>query len=146
MIVHTALATYRSRMQHAGALGARMSELAPALPAGAKVVVSGGSIGEMAMHFIEKYGMMAIKIPSKFDLRRLCRATNATALVKLQEPQADELGFVKHISVQEIGSNNCTVLRQVSACLTAYLSLAAGLGPAALTSTAVTVTPFTPSA
>ena len=45
---------------------------------------------------------------------RLCRATNATALVKLQEPQPDELGFVKHISVQEIGSNNCTVLRQVS--------------------------------
>ena len=29
--------------------------------AGPKVVVSGAAIGEMAMHFIEKYGMMAIR-------------------------------------------------------------------------------------
>ena len=40
---------------------------------GAKVVVAGNAIGEMAMHFIEKYGLMAIRIPSKFDMRRLCR-------------------------------------------------------------------------
>lgn len=33
------------------------------------------AFGEMALHFIEQYGMMAIKIPSKFDLRRFCRAT-----------------------------------------------------------------------
>lgn len=37
------------------------------------------SFGEMALHFVEKYGMMAIKIPSKFDLRRFCRATGAPA-------------------------------------------------------------------
>ena len=37
------------------------------------MVVAGNAIGEMAMHFIEKYGLMAIRIPSKFDMRRLCR-------------------------------------------------------------------------
>jgi hypothetical protein len=47
--------------------------------AGAKVVVGHQSFGEMALHFVEKYGMMAIKIPSKFDLRRFCRATGAPA-------------------------------------------------------------------
>ena len=40
---------------------------------GAKVVVAGSAIGEMAMHFVEKYGLMAVRIPSKFDLRRFCR-------------------------------------------------------------------------
>lgn len=79
---------------------------------GAKVVASGGAIGEMAMHFIEKYGMMALRIPSKFDLRRLCRATGAAALTKLQAPGAGDLGFVKHMEVQEIGGVNCVVLQQ----------------------------------
>lgn len=32
---------------------------------GAKVVVAGGSISEIAMHYIEKYGMMAIKVSKK---------------------------------------------------------------------------------
>lgn len=47
--------------------------------AGARVVVSGSAIGEMAQHFIDKAGLMAIKIPSKFDLSRFCRATGARA-------------------------------------------------------------------
>lgn len=47
----------------------------PPPDAGAKVVVGHQAFGEMALHFLEKYGMMAIKVPSKFDLRRLCRAT-----------------------------------------------------------------------
>lgn len=51
---------------------------------GCKVVVSGGAFGEMALHFLEKYGLMAIRVPSKFELRRICRATNAVALLKLQ--------------------------------------------------------------
>ena len=35
--------------------------------------VAGSAIGEMALHFVEKHGMMAVCIPSKFDLRRFCR-------------------------------------------------------------------------
>ena len=40
---------------------------------GARVVAAGSAFGEMALHFVEKYGMMAVRIPSKFDLRRFCR-------------------------------------------------------------------------
>lgn len=47
---------------------------------GAKVVVAGSAIGDMALHFVEKYGMMAVRIPSKFDLRRFCRCLAAPAL------------------------------------------------------------------
>ncbi|DBA68483.1 TPA: hypothetical protein ACH3X2_013770 [Trebouxia sp. C0005] len=79
---------------------------------GAKVVVAGSAYGEMAMHFIEKYGMMALRLPSKFDMRRFCRATGATALVKLAAPQPDELGFAKSLALEEIGGTNVVVLQQ----------------------------------
>jgi T-complex protein 1 subunit theta len=42
------------------------------------------------------------RIPSKFDLRRFCRATGATALVAVQAPTADELGFSKELTVEEV--------------------------------------------
>ena len=52
----------------------RMEQLIKSIAdSGAKVVVAGSAIGEMAMHFVEKYGLMAVRIPSKFDLRRFCR-------------------------------------------------------------------------
>lgn len=50
---------------------------------GATVIVSGGKIGDMALHFLNKYNIMAVRIPSKFDLRRLCKTVGATALSKL---------------------------------------------------------------
>lgn len=81
---------------------------------GAKVIVAGGTIGEMALHFIEKYGLMAIKIPSKFDLQRFSRATGATALIKLGTPSADQLGLAMKLEVQEIGGTKCIVLEQDS--------------------------------
>jgi T-complex protein 1 subunit theta len=82
--------------------------------AGVKLVVAGGAVGEMAMHFFEKYGVMVLRIPSKFDLRRVCRATGSVALVKLSAdpPTAEEIGFVRKASVREIGGTNCTVLEQ----------------------------------
>lgn len=80
--------------------------------AGAKVVVSGGSFGEMALHFIERYGLMAVKIVSKFELRRFCRATGAVGLVKAVPPSADELGYIKDIRVEEYGDTIVTVIRQ----------------------------------
>ena len=82
--------------------------------AGVKVVASGGSFGELALHFLERYGLMAVKIPSKFDLRRFSRATGAPALVTLATPKEDEMGFAKSLRVQEIGGASCLVLEQAA--------------------------------
>lgn len=79
---------------------------------GAKVVVSGGSISEMALHFLEKYKLMAVKITSKWELRRLCRAVNANALVRLGAPTPDEMGFCDSVWVKEIGGRKVTVFQQ----------------------------------
>jgi T-complex protein 1 subunit theta len=67
--------------------------------------------GEVAMHFIEKYRLMAIRCQSKFDLRRVARTTGAVALAKLQTPTPDEAGRADAIAVEEIGSTKCTVFR-----------------------------------
>jgi len=81
---------------------------------GAKVVISGSAIGEMALHFIERYKLMACKVPSKFELRRICKAVGATPLVKLAAPTPEELGHADVVTVEEIGSTRVTIFRQES--------------------------------
>lgn len=70
---------------------------------GAKVIVSGGAVRDMALHFCERYKLMVLKISSKFELRRFCRNTGAIALLKLSPPNTDDLGYVDSVSVEEIG-------------------------------------------
>ncbi|KAL6986930.1 T-complex protein 1 subunit theta [Sarracenia purpurea var. burkii] len=78
---------------------------------GAKVIVSGAAVGEMALHFCERYKLMVLKISSKFELRRFCRTTGAVALLKLGQPNPDDLGYVDSISVEEIGGVRVTIVR-----------------------------------
>jgi len=79
---------------------------------GTKVVVSGGTVSEMAMHFIERYDMMCIRIGSKWELRRLCSAINANALVRLGPATPDEMGYADEVCVEEVGGRPITVFRQ----------------------------------
>lgn len=80
--------------------------------AGVKVVVGSGSMSELAIHFFEKYKMMAIKIMSKWELKRIARAVGATPVVKLGTPSPDELGFADEVSFTEISSQKCIVFRR----------------------------------
>lgn len=59
------------------------SQIKAIADSGAEVVVSGGKFGDMALHYINKYNLMAVRIPSKFDIRRLCKTVGATAFSKL---------------------------------------------------------------
>ncbi|XP_061350082.1 T-complex protein 1 subunit theta-like [Gastrolobium bilobum] len=78
---------------------------------GAKVIVSGGAVGEMALHFCERYNLMILKISSKFELRRFCRTTGAVALLKLSQPNLGDLGHVDSVSVEEIGGVRVTIVK-----------------------------------
>ena len=79
---------------------------------GVKVIVTGETIDDMATHFIEKYGMIALKVPSKFELRRICKATKARPMVTLGPVRPEEQGFAASVSVREIGSQKITVFEQ----------------------------------
>ncbi|KAJ8466980.1 hypothetical protein OPV22_029532 [Ensete ventricosum] len=91
---------------------AKVEELIKAVAdSGAKVVVSGAAVGDMALHFCERYKLMVLKISSKFELRRFCRTTGAVALLKLSQPNTDELGYADSISVEEVGGVRVTIVK-----------------------------------
>lgn len=80
--------------------------------AGISVVVGSGSMSELAIHFFEKYGILALKIMSKWELKRIARAVGATPIVKLEVPKPDELGRADAVTYKEISSKFCTIFRR----------------------------------
>jgi len=58
--------------------------------AGCKVVVTGGKVGELFLHYCNKFGLMVVRLLSKFDLRRLCKSIGATALPRLVSVSTDQ--------------------------------------------------------
>ena len=81
---------------------------------GIRVVVAGQSVGELALHYLNRYGILIIKVLSKFDLRRLCRVVGATPLARLGAPMPDEMGTVDVVKVIEIGGDRVTVFEQTN--------------------------------
>jgi len=79
---------------------------------GVRVVVAGSTIGELALHYLNRYGILVIKILSKFELRRLCRVVGASPLARLGAPMPDEMGEVSVVETQEVGGDRVTVFRQ----------------------------------
>ena len=80
--------------------------------AGIQVVVCTGSMSELAIHFFEKYKIMALKIMSKWELKRIARAVGASPIVNLKTPLPEELGYADEVAFKEISSNWCTVFRR----------------------------------
>ncbi|OCK74486.1 T-complex protein 1 [Lepidopterella palustris CBS 459.81] len=79
---------------------------------GLRVVVAGTTIGELALHYLNRYNILVIKVLSKFELRRLCRVVGATPLARLGAPMPDEMGTVDIVETLEIGGDRVTVFRQ----------------------------------
>ena len=76
------------------------------------VAVTGGTISDIVLHFLEKYRIMAVKVPSKFELKRVARALGATVLSKLDPPTAEQVGEANEVSVEELGSEKMVVLKR----------------------------------
>jgi len=81
---------------------------------GANCIVAGGKVGDMALHFLNKYKIMAVRLMSKFDLRRLCKAVGATPLPKMTPPTPSELGGCDKVYIDELGDTNIVVFKQDS--------------------------------
>jgi len=76
------------------------------------VTVTGGTISDIVLHFLEKYRIMAVKVPSKFELKRIARALGATVLSKLDAPTAEEVGDASEVYVEELGSEKMVVFKR----------------------------------
>jgi len=78
---------------------------------GVRVVITGGTVDDMAAHFLEKYGLMTLKVTSKHDLRRISKACKARALMTLGGVDPEFQGFVSNVFVKEIGSQKVTIFQ-----------------------------------
>ena len=68
----------------------------------------------MAIHYLDKYGIMAFRTMSKFELRRIARSIGATLLVRLGAPTKEEMGYADEIKLTEISSQKCILIRRDS--------------------------------
>jgi len=81
---------------------------------GVKVIVSGGKVADLALHYINKYGLMVVRLNSKWDIRRVCRTVGATALPKLVIPTPSDVGMCDSVYIDEIGDTAVVVFKQNS--------------------------------
>lgn len=80
---------------------------------GVKVIIAGSTVGELALHYLNRMDIAVLKVLSKFELRRLCRVVNATPLARMGAPTPEEAGFVDVFETTEIGGDRVTVVRQL---------------------------------
>lgn len=80
--------------------------------AGVTVVVSGGKFGDMALHYLNKYGVMAVRLNSKFDVRRVCKTVGAVALPRMAAPSQEEIGFCDCVYISEVGDTPVVIFKQ----------------------------------
>ena len=82
--------------------------------AGVQVLILGGTVAEIVMHYLELKGIMVVKVNSKFEMRRVSRMLNATTVVRLGAPLPEEVGFADEVSNEEIGGTKVTIVRRES--------------------------------
>jgi T-complex protein 1 subunit theta len=90
----------------------KMSDIVESIAvSGIKVVVTGGTVSDMALHFLDRHNLICLKVSSKWELRRLASAVNATALVRLGAPTPDEMGYADTVEQTEMGGRIVTVFK-----------------------------------
>lgn len=77
------------------------------------MIVAGSTVGELALHYLNRMNIALVKVLSKFELRRLCRVVNATPLARVGAPTPEEAGHVDVFECIEIGGDRVTVFRQL---------------------------------
>ncbi|KAF9265451.1 T-complex protein 1 [Marasmius fiardii PR-910] len=81
---------------------------------GVKVIIAGSSVGDLALHYLNRFNIAVLKVLSKFDLRRVARVVNATPLARIGAPTPEEAGYVDIFETSEVGGDRVTVLRQLA--------------------------------
>lgn len=79
---------------------------------GVRCVVAGAGVGELALHYLNRYNILVLKVPSKFELRRICRVCGATPMPRLGAPTPEEIGIVETVKTKEIGGDRVTIFKQ----------------------------------
>ncbi|MFB6352525.1 MAG: TCP-1/cpn60 chaperonin family protein, partial [Halobacteriales archaeon] len=72
---------------------------------GADVVFCQKGIDDLAQHYLAKAGILAFRRVKKSDLSKLAKATGASVVSKLDDLEADDLGFAGLVEQRHIGED-----------------------------------------
>ena len=101
------------------AMDARIKEFADN---GINVIVSQMSFHDLALHFCDKYNILAVKIGSKFEVRRFAKSVGAALNMTFRIPEKEKLGACSEMAIEEIGDKQVIVARDNGAADTANAS------------------------
>ncbi|XP_069492466.1 T-complex protein 1 subunit theta isoform X1 [Ambystoma mexicanum] len=79
--------------------------------AGANIIVTGGKVADMALHYANKYNIMVVRLNSKWDLRRLCKTVGSVALPRMTAPTPEEMGHCDSVYLSEVGDTQVVVFK-----------------------------------
>ena len=79
---------------------------------GANVVFCEKGIDDMALHFLGKAGVLAVKSVSSSDIEKLSKATGATIVANVKDLAADALGKAKRVEEVKIGDDKLIYVRE----------------------------------
>jgi thermosome len=80
--------------------------------AGANVVFCEKGIDDMALHFLTKAGVFAVKSVSSSDMEKLARATGGKILASVKDLTASALGKAKKVEEVKIGDDKLIYVRE----------------------------------
>ena len=75
-------------------------------------LIIASNFSDISLFYMDKYNIMAIKIQSKFDLKRIARTCNTIFLTKIKIPNSEEIGKCESVSVKLFGSQKLIVFQQ----------------------------------
>ncbi|MCW4047636.1 MAG: thermosome subunit beta [Candidatus Bathyarchaeota archaeon] len=79
--------------------------------AGANVVFCEKGIDDMALHFLAKAGVLAVKSVSSSDMEKLSRATGGKILASVKDLTAEALGKAKRVEEVKVGDDKLIYIR-----------------------------------
>lgn len=80
--------------------------------AGANVVFCEKGIDDMAVHFLAKSGVLAVKSVSSSDMEKLARATGGEILASVKDLTSKALGYAKKVEEVKIGDDKLIYVRE----------------------------------
>jgi T-complex protein 1 subunit theta len=82
---------------------------------GITVIIAGSSVSDLALQYLNRHSIAVLKVPSKSELRRICRVVNATPVERMGTLTPEEVGWVDVYETVEFDGDHMTVLRQLVA-------------------------------
>ena len=79
---------------------------------GANVIFCEKGIDDMALHFLGKAGVLAVKSVSSSDIEKLSKATGAQIVANVKDLDAEVLGKAKRVEEVKIGDDKLLYVRE----------------------------------